>query len=115
MFNLLTACFEVFNGDRYVVRKWGSTVRHDTYLKARQMGRCVNVSLWCESLSTNSRFRVLYFRMNNFKSRSNVAPFSNQRHFEICFQKWKQLHFSEENDLNYTKKTHFCRWQLHVF
>ena len=29
------------------------------------------------------------------------------------FQKWKQLYFSEENYLTYTKKTQFCMWQLH--
>ena len=39
--------------------------------------------------------------------------FSNERHFEIWFPKWKQLHFSEENYLNYTKKKQFCKWQLH--
>ena len=31
------------------------------------MGHCVGlmVSLWCAFLSTNTRFRFLYFRMNN--------------------------------------------------
>ena len=29
------------------------------------------------------------------------------------FQKRKQLHFSEENYLNITKKTKFFMWQLH--
>ena len=29
------------------------------------------------------------------------------------FEKQKQLRFSEANDLNYTKKTQFCMWQLH--
>ena len=34
-------------------------------LKASQMGHFVMVSLWCASLSTNTRFRFLYFRMKN--------------------------------------------------
>ena len=34
--------------------------------KGRQMGHYVKVSLWCESLLTNTRFRVPYFRMNNY-------------------------------------------------
>ena len=38
-----------------------------------------------------------------------VTLFSNERHFEIWFPIKKQLHFSEENYLNYTKKTQFCR------
>ena len=33
-------------------------------IKGRQMGQYVMVSLWCESLLTNTRFRFLYFRMN---------------------------------------------------
>ena len=28
------------------------------------------------------------------------------------FQKRKQLRFSEENYINYTKKAQFCMWQL---
>ena len=43
----------------------------------------------------------------------------NNPFFQMCailkfdFQKRKQLHFSEENYLNYTKKTQFCMWHLH--
>ena len=33
--------------------------------KASQMGHFVMVSLWGTSLSINTRFRFLYFRMNN--------------------------------------------------
>ena len=33
--------------------------------KASQMGHFVMVSLWYVSLSTNTRFGFLYFRMNN--------------------------------------------------
>ena len=33
--------------------------------KASQMGLFVMVFLWCASLSTNTRFCFLYFRMNN--------------------------------------------------
>ena len=36
-----------------------------TVLKARQMGYYVMVSLWFESLLTDTRFRFLYFRVNN--------------------------------------------------
>ena len=35
-------------------------------LKASHMGHFVMVSLWCASLSTNTRFRLLKFRMKNF-------------------------------------------------
>ena len=31
----------------------------------------------------------------------------------FVLQKWKQLHFSEVNYLNYIKKAQFCMWQLH--
>ena len=31
---------------------------------------------------------------------------------EFDFQTREQLRFSEVNYLNYTKKTHFCMWQL---
>ena len=34
-------------------------------LKASQIGHYVMVSAWCASLSTNTRFRFLYFRINN--------------------------------------------------
>ena len=51
--------------------------------------------------------------LKNVKSRSKITPFSNERHFEIWFPKREQLRFSEENYLNYTKKTQFCMWQLH--
>ena len=44
------------------------------------------------------------------KSRLKIAFFSNERHFEIDFQKREQLRFSEVNNLNYTKKTQI----LHV-
>ena len=40
----------------------------------------------------------------NVKYRSKIAPFSNERHFEIWFPKRKQLRFAEVNYLNYTKK-----------
>ena len=44
--------------------------------------------------------------LENVKSRFffKWAPFD--------FQKRKQLRFSEDNYLNYTKKTQFCMWQL---
>ena len=35
------------------------------YFKDRQMGHYVMVSLWCDFLLTNTRFRFLYFRVNN--------------------------------------------------
>ena len=38
------------------------------------------------------------------KSRSKIALFSNERHFEYDFQRRKQLRFSEVNYVNYTKK-----------
>ena len=37
----------------------------DISLKASQMGHFVMISLWCASLSTNTRFRFLYFRIIN--------------------------------------------------
>ena len=36
------------------------------------------------------------------------APF-----LKFDFQKREQLRFSEVNDLNYTKKTQVCMWQLY--
>ena len=39
--------------------------------------------------------------------------FSNGCHFRMYIPKWKLHHFSEENYLNYMKKTQFCMWQLH--
>ena len=45
--------------------------------------------------------------LKNVKSRSKIALFSNERHFEIWFQKKKTLTFSEENYLNYTKRPDF--------
>ena len=42
-----------------------------TSIKGRQMGHRVTnvmVSLWCKSLLTNTRFRVLYFKMKNCKA-----------------------------------------------
>ena len=53
--------------------------------------------------------------LENVRSRSKIALFSNEHHFEIWFSKRKQLHFSEVNYLNYTKKTQFCMWQLYTF
>ena len=38
---------------------------HKKAVKGRQMGYFAMVSLWCESLLTNTRFRVLYLKMNN--------------------------------------------------
>ena len=42
--------------------------------------------------------------LENVKSRSKIAPFSNERHFEIWFPKREQLRISEVNYLNYIKK-----------
>ena len=47
------------------------------------------------------------------KSRSEIAIFSNERHFQICFSKKKTIRCFEVNYLNYTKKIQFCMWQLH--
>ena len=51
--------------------------------------------------------------LKNVKSRSRIALFSNERHFEIWFPKREQLCFSEVNYINYTKETQFCMWQLY--
>ena len=53
--------------------------------------------------------------LKNVKSRSKKALFSNERHFDLDFQKRRQLRFSEVNYLNYTKKTQFCMWQYYIF
>ena len=45
---------------------------------------------------------VTWWLKKKLKSRSKIAPFSNERHFEMWFQ--KKIHFSEENYLNYTHK-----------
>ena len=36
------------------------------------MGHFVMVSIWCASISTSSRFRFLYFRMNNCKANATL-------------------------------------------
>ena len=40
----------------------------------------------------------------NVKSSSKIALFSNERHFEIWFQKKRTITFFEVNYLNFTKK-----------
>ena len=35
-------------------------------IKGRQMGHYVMISLWCDSLLTNTRFRILCFRMIDY-------------------------------------------------
>ena len=45
---------------------------------------------------------------------SKIALFQVNAILRFDSQKRKQLHFSEENYLNYTKKTQFCIWRLHL-
>ena len=47
--------------------------------------------------------------LKNVKRRSKIAFFRMSAVTKSVFQKWKQLHFSDENDLSYTKERH-----LHV-
>ena len=62
-------------------------------------------------ICTEEIFVTFPWWLEKVKSRSKIALFfSNERHFEIWFQKNEQLRFSEVNYLNYTKKTQF----LHV-
>ena len=51
--------------------------------------------------------------LKKYENEVKISLLSNERNF--FFQNWKQLHFSEENYLNFTKKTQFCGWQLHFF
>ena len=55
-------CFKDFSEHEFI-----ETIKK---LRASQMGHFVTVSLRCASisLSTNTRFRFLYFRMNNFEA-----------------------------------------------
>ena len=46
---------------RYVTYKGNSKM----FIKARQISLYVMVSLWCESLLTNTRFRILFKKMNS--------------------------------------------------
>ena len=57
-----SSVFVVFKAEKQntLLYIWKWAIRH-----LIQMGHCVMVSVWCESLLTNTRFRVLYFRMNN--------------------------------------------------
>ena len=48
--------------------------------------------------------------LKNVKSRSKIALFSNECHFEIWFPKKRTIRFFWSKT---TKKTQFCMWQLH--
>ena len=51
--------------------------------------------------------------LKNVKSTSKIDLKKKKKAIlKLDFQKRKQLHFTEENYLNYTKKTQFCMWQL---
>ena len=52
------------------------------------------------------------FRTKNVKRRSKIAIFQMSAILKFDL-KLKQLHFSEENYLNYTQNTQFCMQQLH--
>ena len=49
--------------------------------------------------------------LKNVKSRSKIALFSNERHFEIWFPKKRITFFWSKLSITYTKKTQFCMWQ----
>ena len=46
--------------------------------------------------------------LKNVKSRSKIAPFSNEHHFEILFPKKETITFFEEIYLTYTKRQNFA-------
>ena len=51
--------------------------------------------------------------LENVKSRSKLALFSNGRHFEIRFPKKRTITFFWGKLSKLHKKTQFCMWQLH--
>ena len=62
LWSTLTALYSHLGGFK------ASSMGHYAHLggfKASSMGHYVIVSLWCASLSNNTRFCFLYFRMNN--------------------------------------------------
>ena len=66
--------------------------------------------IWAEGI-----FVTFPWWLKNVKSRSQIAPFSNERNFEIWFQKKKKkrtitFFWSKLSKLH--KKTQFCMWQL---
>ena len=74
-----------------------------------ELNTCIYVSkLWAAGIFVSFFLVTKKCEKEVFKK----ALFSNERQFEFCFSKMKNLHFWEENYLNYTKKTQFCMWQL---
>ena len=74
--------------------------------KARQIGHYVMVSLWCESLLTNTRFRFFIFEWTNFEAylihQEKEIPnepgrsyndFTNEKQNGYCYNK-KQCFFA---------------------
>ena len=52
--------------------------------------------------------------LKNVKSRSKIALFSNEHHFEIWFPKKKTITFFWSKFSKLHKKDQFCMWQLHL-
>ena len=106
-----------------MVRKGINTTTHtkdnclQSWCQKSQYGE-QNMCMYVSEIYAEGIFVFFFPRwLKNVKSRSKITFFfSNERHFEIWFpkKKQKQLNFSEENDLNYTKETNFAYvWHLH--
>ena len=57
-------------------------------------------------------FRNFPWWLKNVKSRSKIALFSNERHFETWFRKKRTITFFWSKLSKLHKKTQFCMWQL---
>ena len=71
------------------------------------MGQCAMVSLWFESLLTNTRFRVLYFRMNNCEAhlmlhQEKEVPNDSRR--PLCYSNFTD---KKQNIIAAAKKPYF--------
>ena len=74
--------------------------------KARRMGHYGMVSLWCASLLTDSRFSVLYFKMNNC-----LAYLMLHQEKELPNDSGRPLrcnNFTDKRLSGYHKKLFFC-------
>ena len=69
--------------------------------------------MYVSEIRAEGIFVTFPWLLQNVKSKSKIPLFQMSAILKFDFQKREQLHFSEVNYLNYTKKTQFCMWQLY--
>ena len=93
--------------------------RKNTWVKASQMSQIVMFSLWCASLSTNTRFRFLYIRINNCYAHIYMYVYISAHVHMMFYQKTASKRLREDINPRLTKLffvTHitnsldFCYW-----